>query len=100
MALSTVKSISLLKKTCNREASQRYLRPPKKFAVVTFGTEKSRFLEYKPSTLELMLKDGGAMSLDVSVVPSITDNRAGWYLSVVAIPQYCIETILVSSRFQ
>ena len=37
--------------------------------VVTFGTEKSRFLEYKHSTLQLILKDGKAMCLDVSVVP-------------------------------
>jgi len=48
------------------------LSPPEKLTIVTFGTEKSRFLEYKPSTLQLILKDGKAMFLDVSVVPSIT----------------------------
>ena len=88
-ALSTVKNISgntsLTVRIILDSGSQRtyiteklakelnlHLKPLEKLAVVTFGTEKPRFLEYKPSTLQLMLKDGKAMNLDVSVVPSIT----------------------------
>jgi len=50
------------------------LHPPKKLAVVTFGTDKPRYLQYKPSKLQLVLKSGTTMCLDVSVVPNIT----GW----------------------
>ena len=48
------------------------LSPPEKLAVVTFGTEKPWHLQYKPSLLELVFKDGKVMHLGVSVVPSIT----------------------------
>ena len=49
-----------------------HLNPPEKLTVVTFGTEKPKYLRYKPSRLQLMLKDGSSMVLGVSVVPSIT----------------------------
>ena len=48
------------------------LNPPERLTVVTFGTEKPRYLQYMPSKLQLILKDGNPMALDVSVVPSIT----------------------------
>ena len=49
-----------------------HLRAPKKLAVVTFGSERPKYLQYRPSELQLFLKDGKQMTLDVSVVPSIT----------------------------
>ena len=48
------------------------LSPPEKLAVVTFGTNKPKYLQYKPSRLQLILKGGNTMYLDVSVVPNIT----------------------------
>ena len=48
------------------------LSPPEKLTVVTFGTENPRHLQYKPSSLQVVLKDGKAMHLNVSVVPRIT----------------------------
>ena len=48
------------------------LKAPEKLAVVTFGTEKPKYLRYRPSELQLNLKDGKQMTLNVSVVPSIT----------------------------
>ena len=49
-----------------------HLRAPKKLAVVTFGSERPKYLQYRPSELQLFLKDGKQMTLDVSVVPNIT----------------------------
>ena len=34
------------------------LSPPEKLAVVTFGTDKPKYLQYKPSRLQLILKGG------------------------------------------
>ena len=48
------------------------LNPPERLTVITFGTEKPRYLQYMPSKLQLILKDGDPMVLDVSVIPSIT----------------------------
>ena len=48
------------------------LSPPEKLAVATFGTDKPRYFQYKPSRLQLMLKDGNMICLDVSVVPNIS----------------------------
>lgn len=45
------------------------LSPPEKLSVVTFGTEKPKYLQYMSSKLQLILKDGKAMVLDVSIVP-------------------------------
>lgn len=49
-----------------------HLRAYKKLAVVIFGSERPKYLQYRPSKLQLFLKDGEQMTLDVSVVPSIT----------------------------
>ena len=51
---------------------QLQLNSHERLSVVTFGTEKLRYLQYMPSKLQLILKDGNPMVLDVSVVPSIT----------------------------
>lgn len=48
------------------------LKAPERLAVVTFGTEKPKYLQYRPSELQLHLKDGKQMTLNVSVVPNIT----------------------------
>ena len=48
-----------------------HLRAPKKLAVVTFGSERPKYLQYRPSELQLFLKDGKQMTLDVIVLPSI-----------------------------
>ena len=37
------------------------ISPPEKLTVVTFGTENPRHLQYKPSSLQLVLKDGKVM---------------------------------------
>ena len=50
------------------------LNSPERLSVVTFGTEKPKYLEYMPSKIQLILKDGSPMILDVSVVPNITDR--------------------------
>ena len=49
-----------------------HLSAPEKLAVVTFGTERPKYLQYRPSKLQLILKDGKRMTLEVSVVPNIT----------------------------
>ena len=51
---------------------QLQLNSPERLSMVTFGTEKPKYLQYMPSKLQLILKDGNPMVLDVSVVPSIT----------------------------
>ena len=43
-----------------------------KLSVVTFGSDKPKKIECRPSELSLILKDGSVMSLKVTVVPSIT----------------------------
>jgi len=45
---------------------------PEKLAVVAFGTNRPKYLQYISSKLQLVLKEGNPMTLDVSVVPSIT----------------------------
>ena len=54
------------------------LKAPERLAVVTFGTERPKYLQYRPSELQLHLKDGKQMTLNVSVIPNITGriNRA------------------------
>ena len=47
------------------------LGAPERLAVVTFGTERPKYLQYRPSELQLRLKDGKQMTLNVSVVPNI-----------------------------
>ena len=51
-----------------------HLRATEKLAVVTFGTERPKYLQYRPSELQLLLKDGKQITLDVSVVPNITER--------------------------
>ena len=46
--------------------------PTEKLSVVTFGSDKPKRIDYRPSKLELLLKNGSVMSLKVAVVPSIT----------------------------
>ena len=46
--------------------------PTEKLSVVTFGSDKPKRIDYRPSKLELLLKDGSVKSLKVAVVPSIT----------------------------
>ena len=48
------------------------LNSTEKLMVVTFGSNQPKHIWCKPAKLQLTLKDGGIMILDVSVVPSIT----------------------------
>ena len=48
------------------------LRSTEKLMVVTFGSSQPKHIQCKPARLQLTLKDGGTMILDVSVVPNIT----------------------------
>ena len=48
------------------------LNSPERLSVVTFGTEKPKYLQYMPSKIQLILKDGSLIILNVSVVPNIT----------------------------
>ena len=48
------------------------LGPPESLSIVTFVANQSTKLQCKSSKLQLHVKDGSVMSLDVTVVPSIT----------------------------
>ena len=48
--------------------------PPESISVVTFGMNKSTSIQCRMSKLQLCLKDGTVMSMDVTVVPNITGN--------------------------
>ena len=48
------------------------LNTPERLAVVTFGSNRPKYLQYTPSKLQLILRQGKPMILDVSVVPNIT----------------------------
>ena len=48
------------------------LNSSEKLTIVTFGSNQSKRIQCKPTKLQLTLKDGGIMVLDVSVVPDIT----------------------------
>ena len=48
------------------------LSTPERLAMVIFGTERPKYLQYMPSKLQLLLEDGRAMTLDFSVVLNIT----------------------------
>ncbi|XP_065892752.1 uncharacterized protein [Dysidea avara] len=48
------------------------LGPSESLSIATFGANQSTKLQCKSSKLQLHLKDGSVMSLDVTVVPSIT----------------------------
>ena len=48
------------------------LGPPESLSIATFGANQSTKLQCKSSKLQLHLKDRSVMSLDVTVVPSIT----------------------------
>ena len=58
-------------RTCITENLARnlnlHLRTPQKLAVVTFGSERPKYLQYRPSEVQLFLKDGQQMILDISV---------------------------------
>ena len=49
-----------------------HLGTPQRLAVVTFGSERPKYLQYRSSEVQLFLKAGQQMILDVSLVPSIT----------------------------
>ena len=46
--------------------------PVEKLSVVTFGSDKPKKIDYRPSKLKLLLKDGSVMLLKVAIVPNIT----------------------------
>ena len=48
------------------------LQTPEKLAVVTFGTDRLKYIQCKPSKLQLLLKNGSYMIMDVSGVPNTT----------------------------
>ena len=58
------------------EKLARELRLPldkaEKLSIVTFGSDKLKKIECRPSELSLTLKDGSVMIVKVTVVPSIT----------------------------
>ena len=45
------------------------LRSPEKLAIITFRTDRPKYIQCKPNKLQLILKDGSSMVLDVSVIP-------------------------------
>jgi len=47
------------------------LNAPERLAVVTFSANRPKYLQYVPSKLQLILREGKPMVLDVSVVSSI-----------------------------
>ena len=55
-------------------ANQLHLKfgNPEGFSVVTFGGSQPEKIQCQPSQLQLTLKDDNIMTLNVSVVPSIT----------------------------
>ena len=48
------------------------LKPPEKLMVATFGSDKPKQIKYRPTSLQLTLKDGSVMSIEASVAPHIT----------------------------
>ena len=48
------------------------LKPPEKLMVATFGSDQPKQIKYRPTSLQLTLKDGSIMSIEASVVPHIT----------------------------
>ena len=50
------------------------LSSPENISVVTFGMDKSTMIQCRKSKLQVCLKDGSVMTIDVTVVPSITGN--------------------------
>jgi len=59
------------------------LGPSENLSIATFGVNQSTKLQCNSSKLQLHLKDGSAMSLDVTVVPSITGRITHTPLSPV-----------------
>ena len=51
---------------------QLVLRPPERLTVATFGSDKPMHIKYRPTELQLVLRDGNVLQLEVSVVPHIT----------------------------
>ena len=48
------------------------LNSTEKLTVITFGSNQPKHIKCKPAKLQLALKDGDTMNLDMSVVPNIT----------------------------
>lgn len=48
------------------------LNTPERLAVVTFGSNRPKYLQFTPNKLQLILRQDKPMILDVSVVPNIT----------------------------
>ena len=54
------------------ESLQLKLCPPESVRVVTFGSDKPKQIKYRPTELQLTLKDGSLARIEASVVPHIT----------------------------
>ena len=48
------------------------LNPIEKVTVATFGSDKVKLIKYRPTKLQLSLRDGSLMPVEASVVPHIT----------------------------
>ena len=48
------------------------LSPPERVTVATFGSDKPKQIKYRPTELQLALRDGSLMDIEASVVPHIT----------------------------
>ena len=48
------------------------LSPIEKVTVATFGSDKVKLIKYRPTKLQLSLRDGSLMPVEASVVPHIT----------------------------
>ena len=51
---------------------QLVLRPPERLTAATFGSDKPKHIKYRPTELQIVLRDGNVLRLEASVVPHTT----------------------------